>query len=164
MIFSDGQEDISRKKRFTRDDLQQNSSLASSFVQKLIEQELSLLQKQICAKNHTLCQAGPKGNRGRTGPEGPPGKYGPIGPPGPMGIKGDVGLPGSPGPLGPRGPPGEKGATGKPGESLSAPSLIDTTRHDSESRTHVKRMRVSRLLFTRHSLHRREFVSAGESH
>ena len=140
MIFSDGQEAISREKRFTRDDTQQNSSLASSFAKKLIKQELSLLQNQICAKNLTLCQAGPKGNRGRrgrpgnrgkrgppgrTGPEGPPGKYGPIGPPGPIGVKGDVGLPGSPGPLGPRGPPGEKGAAGKPGESLSAPSLIE---------------------------------------
>ena len=140
MIFSDDQEAISRKKRFTRDDLQQNSSTASSFVKKLIKQELGLLQNQICAKNHTLCQAGQKGNRGRrgrpgnrgklgppgrTGPEGPPGEHGPIGSPGPIGVKGDVGLPGSPGPSGPRGPPGEKGATGKPGESLSAPSLTE---------------------------------------
>ena len=56
MIFSDEQEAISRKKRFTRDDLQQNSSPAFSFVQKLIKQELGLLQNQFCAKNHTLAK------------------------------------------------------------------------------------------------------------
>ena len=102
----------------------------------LIKQELALLQDKICAKDHTLCRSGPKGNigrrgkqgtRGRQGPpgrpglNGPPGKHGPKGPQGPMGIKGDVGLPGDPGPVGPRGPSGMKG---EPGQSISAPSLL----------------------------------------
>ena len=105
----------------------------------MIKQELGLLQNQVCAKDHTLCLAGPKGNtgrrgrtggRGRLGPpgrpgsNGPPGKHGPIGAQGPMGIKGDVGAPGDPGPLGPRGPPGMKGAKGEPGLSISAPYLL----------------------------------------
>ena len=105
----------------------------------LIKQELSLLQNQVCAKDHTLCRAGPKGNtgrrgrtgvRGRTGPpgrpgsNGSPGKHGPTGSQGPMGIKGDVGIPGDPGPVGPRGAPGMKGDKGEPGQSISAPSLL----------------------------------------
>ena len=105
----------------------------------LIKQELSLLQNQVCAKDHTLCRAGPKGNTGRRGrpgnrgrpgppgrpgPNGSPGKHGPIGPQGPVGIKGDVGIPGDPGPVGFIGPPGLKGAKGEPGQSISAPSLL----------------------------------------
>ena len=133
------QETISRQTRSSPDDSQQKSTLTASEVQVLIKQELSLLQNQVCAKDHTLCSAGPKGNTGRrgrpgtrgkpgppgrTGPNGPPGKHGPIGPQGPMGIKGDVGIPGNPGPVGVRGPPGVKGAKGEPGESISAPSLL----------------------------------------
>ena len=105
----------------------------------LIKQELGLLQDQVCAKDHTPCRAGPKGNtgrrgrpgtRGRAGPpgrpgsNGSPGKHGPIGSQGPMGIKGDVGMPGDPGPVGPRGPPGMKGDKGAPGRSISAPSIL----------------------------------------
>ena len=105
----------------------------------LIKQELSLLQNQVCAKDHTLCRAGPKGNtgrrgrpgnRGRPGPPGRPGpsghpsKHGPVGPKGPVGIKGDVGIPGDPGPVGLSGPPGVKGAKGEQGQSISAPSLL----------------------------------------
>ena len=100
-----------------------------------------MLQNQICAKDETLCRAGPKGNTGlrgrprtrgrpgppgRPGPEGPPGKHGPIGPQGPIGIKGDLGVPGDPGPAGPRCPAGVKGAKGKPGQSISAPSLLQS--------------------------------------
>ena len=111
-----------------------------SEVQVLIKQELSLLQDQVCAKDHTLCRAGPKGNTGRrgrpgargrpgppgrTGSNGSPGKHGPIGTQGPMGIKGDVGIPGDPGPAGPRGPPGMKGDKGDPGQSLLAPALLE---------------------------------------
>ena len=105
----------------------------------LIKQELSLLQNQVCAKNQTLCRAGPKGKKGRRGrpgirgkpgppgrpgQNGPPGKHGAIGPQGLVGIKGDVGIAGNPGPVGVRGPPGVKGTKGEPGESLSAPSLL----------------------------------------
>ncbi|KAL9975865.1 hypothetical protein ACROYT_G013079 [Oculina patagonica] len=133
------QETISRQKRSSPDDSQQKSTLTASEVQVLIKQELGLLQNQLCAKDHTLCRTGPKGNtgrrgkpgtRGRPGPpgrpgsDGPPGKHGPIGSLGPMGIKGDVGVPGDPGPVGPRGPPGMKGNKGEPGQSISAPSLL----------------------------------------
>ena len=115
----------------------------------LIKQELAVLQDQICAKDHALCQSGPKGNtgrrgksgtRGKQGPpgrpglQGPPGKHGPIGAQGPMGIKGDVGIPGHPGPVGPRGPPGIKG---EPGQPISAPSVlqrpVDTTVNESNT-------------------------------
>ena len=147
-LISDGQEAIPRQKRSSPDN---NSAPTASEVQVLIKQELSLLQNQVCAKNHTLCRAGPRGTKGRRGrpgtrgrqgppgkqglpgkqgppgrpgPSGPPGKHGPIGAQGPMGIKGDVGKPGSPGPVGLTGPPGVKGDKGEPGESLSAPSLL----------------------------------------
>ncbi|KAL9975102.1 hypothetical protein ACROYT_G012218 [Oculina patagonica] len=115
------------------------STLTASEVKVLIKQELGLLQNQVCAKDHTLCRTGPKGNTGRRGrpgtrgipgptgspgSSGPPGKHGPIGAQGPMGIKGDVGMPGDPGPVGPRGPPGMKGVKGEPGQSISAPSLL----------------------------------------
>ena len=130
------QETISRQKRTVS---QEKSTLTASEVQVLIKQELGLLQNQVCAKDHTLCRPGLKGNtgkrgrpgtRGRPGPpgrpgtKGPPGKHGPIGTDGPMGIKGDVGVPGDPGPVGPRGPPGLKGHKGEPGQSISAPSLL----------------------------------------
>ncbi|KAL9975068.1 hypothetical protein ACROYT_G012184 [Oculina patagonica] len=130
---------MSRQKRTSPDDSQQKSTLTASEVQVLIKQELGLLQNQVCAKDHTLCRTGPKGNtgrrgrpgtRGRPGPpgrpgtNGPPGKHGPIGAQGPMGIKGDIGMPGDPGPVGPRGPPGMKGVKGEPGQSISAPSLL----------------------------------------
>ena len=116
-----------------------NLTLSASEVQVLIKQELGVLQNQVCAKDHTLCRPGPKGNTGRRGrpgtrgkpgppgilgPNGPPGKHGPIGRQGPMGIKGDVGISGKPGPMGPRGHPGLKGDKGDPGESISAPSLL----------------------------------------
>ena len=108
-------------------------------MQVLIKQELGVLQNQVCAKDHTLCRPGPKGNtgrrgkpgtRGRPGPPGRhgssglPGKHGPIGAQGPMGVKGDIGMPGNPGPVGPRGLPGMKGDRGEPGQSISAPSLL----------------------------------------
>ena len=142
---------ISRTKRSSpaESDSQQKSSLTASEVQVLIKQEIDLLQDQVCAKDHTLCRTGPKGNTGRRGKSGtrgkpgppgrpglngPPGKHGPIGVQGPIGIKGDVGMPGDPGPVGPRGPPGMKG---EPGQSLSAPSLLqrpgDTTVNESNT-------------------------------
>ena len=129
-----------RQKRSSPDDSQQKSTLTASEVRLLIKQEFGLLQNQVCAKDHTLCRTGPKGNtgrrgrsgtRGRPGPPGRPGsngppgiKHGPIGAQGPMGIKGDVGVPGDPGPVGPRGLPGMKGEKGEPGQSISAPSLL----------------------------------------
>jgi len=134
--YKDG---ISRQRRSSPDHSQQKSVQTASEVKLLINQELRLLQNQICAKDETLCRSGPKGNTGRrgrsgtrgrpgppgrTGPEGPPGKHGPIGPQGPVGIKGDLGVPGDPGPAGPRGPQGVKGAKGDPGQSISAPSLL----------------------------------------
>ena len=137
--FTGEQETLSRKKRYSPDDSQQKSTLIASEVQVLIKQELGLLQNQVCAKDHTLCSAGPKGNTGRrgkqgtrgrpgppgrTGSNGPPGKHGPIGSQGPTGIKGDVGIPGDPGPVGPRGRQGLKGDKGDPGQSISAPSLL----------------------------------------
>ena len=145
-----GQQDvILRAKRSSPGDSQQKPTITASEVQMLIKQELALLQDQVCAKDHTLCRSGPKGNtgrrgkpgtRGRQGPpgrpgvNGPPGKHGPIGPQGPMGIKGHIGIPGDPGPVGPRGPPGMKG---EPGQSLSAPSLlqrpVDTTVNESHT-------------------------------
>jgi len=123
-------ETLSRKRR-SLPDSKQKSSLTASEVQVLIKRELGLLQHQVCAKDHTLCRAGPKGNtgrrgrpgtRGRPGPpgrpgsNGPPGKHGPIGSQGPMGMKGDVGIPGDSGPVGLRGPPGMKGDKGDPGQ------------------------------------------------
>ena len=139
--FPGEQRIITRKRRSSPDDLQQKSTLTASEVRLLVKQELDLLQNQVCAKDHTLCRTGPRGNtgrrgrpgtRGRPGPpggpgsEGPPGKHGPIGAQGPMGIKGDVGMPGNPGPVGPRGPPGMKGNKGEPGHSISAPSLLQS--------------------------------------
>jgi len=133
------QESASREKRNISPG--HNLTLTASEVHKLIKKELGLLQNQVCAKDHTLCRAGPKGNtgrrgrpgtRGRPGPpgkpgsSGPPGKHGPIGSQGPMGIKGDVGIPGISGPVGPRGPPGMKGAKGEPGQSISPPSLLQS--------------------------------------
>ncbi|XP_022796335.1 uncharacterized protein LOC111334787 [Stylophora pistillata] len=118
----------------------------------LIRQELNLLQNQVCAKDHTLCRARPKGNRGRRGRpgsrgkpgppgrpglSGSPGKHGPIGLQGPKGTKGDIGIPGEQGPMGLRGPSGVKGAKGEPGQSLSAPSLrerpVGTTVNESQT-------------------------------
>ena len=104
----------------------------TSDVQRLIREELSQLQEQICAKDHVLCRAGPKGNPGhrgrrgmpgrpgRPGPQGLPGNDGPVGPQGPIGLRGDPGVPGETGPPGPRGPQGVKGERGK---SPSAPFL-----------------------------------------
>ena len=139
MKFLGEEEAITRQKRSSLHDSQQKSILTNSEVQVLIKRELGLLQNQVCAKDHTLCRTGPKGNtgrrgrkgtRGRPGPpggpgsNGPPGKHGPIGAQGPMGIKGDVGVPGDPGLVGPGGPPGMKGDKGEPGQSISAPSLL----------------------------------------
>jgi len=118
------QETLSRKRRSSSaGESQQKSTLTASEVQVLIKQELSLLQNQVCAKDHTLCRAGPKGNTGRRGRPGPPGRPSSNGPPGKHGPKGDVGILGDPGPVGPRGPPGMKGDKGDPGQSISAPSL-----------------------------------------
>ena len=132
------QHSVSREKRNISPE--HNLTLSASEVQVLIKQELGLLQNQVCAKDHTLCRPGPKGNtgrrgkpgtRGKPGPtgrpgsNGPPGKHGPIGSQGPMGIKGDAGIPGEPGPVGPRGPPGVKGDKGEPGQSISVPVLLE---------------------------------------
>ena len=105
-------------------------------VQMLINQHLQLVKNQICASDHKLCMAGPKGSTGRdgkTGSPGPRGKSGKPGPPGPIGQHGPQGPPGrtgqqgSQGPAGPPGPPGPSGETGPKGEprpALSAPSLV----------------------------------------
>ena len=110
----------------------QTTTSDPSDVQRLIREELSQLQDQICAKDHVLCQAGPKGNPGRRGrpglrgrpgrpgSQGPPGKHGPVGRHGPIGLKGDPGVPGDIGPPGPTGPQGVKGERGM---SISAPYL-----------------------------------------
>ena len=131
------QHSVSREKRNISPG--HNLTLSASEVQVLIKQELGVLQNKVCAKDRTLCHAGPKGNTGRRGkpgtrgkpgppgrigPNGPPGKHGPIGIQGLMGTKGDVGIPGDPGHVGPRGPPGMKGDKGEPGQSISAPSLL----------------------------------------
>ncbi|KAL9975101.1 hypothetical protein ACROYT_G012217 [Oculina patagonica] len=85
----DHQESFSREKRsLSPGYLSENATLTASEVQELIKQELGLLKNQVCAKDHTLCRAGPKGNTGRRGRPGtrgrpgPPGKRGPIGKPG----------------------------------------------------------------------------------
>ena len=151
-IFQGSEVPSSRQKRALPDKSQQKSTQTVADVKMLIKKELRLLQKQICAKDETLCRSGPKGKtgrwgkpgtRGKPGPsggpgsEGAPGKHGPVGPQGPMGIKGDLGLPGDPGPVGPRGPPGEKGTKGEPGQSISAPSLLqrpaETTVNESQT-------------------------------
>ena len=105
---------------------------STSDVQRLIREEFSQLQDQICANNHVLCQEGAKGNPdrrgrpglrgkpGRPGPHRSPGKHGPVGPQGPIGLRGDPGVPGKIGSPGLRGPQGVKGERGK---TVSAPFL-----------------------------------------
>ena len=130
---------MSRKKRASPQNSQQNRIQTVSEVKRIIKEELRLLQNQICAKDETVCRSGPKGNTGRRGkpgnrgrpghpgrpgPEGPPGKHGPIGSQGQMGLKGDLGVPGDPGHAGPPGLPGRKGVKGEPGKSIAAPSLL----------------------------------------
>ena len=130
---------MSRKKRASPQNSQQNRIQTVSEVKRIIKEELRLLQNQICAKDEAVCRSGPKGNTGRRGkpgnrgrpgppgrpgPEGPPGKHGPIGSQGQMGLKGDLGVPGDPGPAGPPGLPGRKGVKGEPGKSIAAPSLL----------------------------------------
>ena len=133
LLLSGDEESVSRYKR----SVSSVSSLTTPQtttpdVQRLIREELSHLRNQICAKDHVLCQKGPKGNQGRRGrpglrgkagkpgPHGPPGKHGPVGPQGPIGLRGDPGVPGKIGPPGPRGPQGVKGERGK---TVSAPFL-----------------------------------------
>ena len=122
LCFQGDHENISRQKRSSPTNSLQKSVQTAADVKLLIKEELRLLQKQVCAKDETLCRSGPKGSRGRRGrpgtrgrpgPEGPPGKHGPLGPQGAMGVKGDLGLPGYPGPAGTVGPPGEKGVKGE---------------------------------------------------
>ena len=133
LLLSGQEESVSRYKRSV---LSVNSPTTpqtiTSDVQRLIREELSQLQDQICAKDHVLCSAGPKGNPGRRGrpglrgrpgrpgPHGPPGKHGPVGPQGPIGLRGDPGVPGE---IGPPGPKGSQGIKGERGKSLSAPFL-----------------------------------------
>ena len=143
---------MSRKKRASPQNSQQNRIQTVSEVKRIIKEELRLLQNQICAKDETVCRSGPKGNTGRrgkpgnrgrpgppgrSGPEGPTGKHGPIGSQGPMGLKGDLGVPGDPGPAGPPGLPGQKGVKGEPGKSIAAPSLlqqpVETTVNESQT-------------------------------
>ena len=72
--FPGEQDTLSRKRRSSLEEPQQKSTLTASEVQALIKQELGLLQNQVCAKDHTLCRAGPKGNMGRRGRPGTRGK------------------------------------------------------------------------------------------
>ena len=104
---------------------QVSPTVTPSYVQLLIRDELLLLQNQICATDHVLCRAGPRGKPGRRGRRGSPGKHGPQGIPGPMGIKGDPGVQGDVGPPGPRGLRGEKGQKGEQGKSISAPFFME---------------------------------------
>ena len=133
LLLSGQEESISRHKRSVSSvNSPTTPQTTTSDVQRLIREELSQLQNQICAKDHASCRVGPKGNpglRGRPGlpgrpgtpgPQGPPGKHGPVGPQGPIGLRGDPGVPGKIGPPGPRGPQGVKGERGK---SVSAPFL-----------------------------------------
>ena len=135
LLLSGQKERVSRYKRSAASaNLPTPSQTTTSDVQRLIREELRQLQYQICAKDHVLCSAGPKGNPGRRGrpglrgrpgrpgPHGPPGKHGPIGPQGPIGLRGDPGVPGEIGPPGPRGPQGVKGERG---ETVSAPFLLE---------------------------------------
>ena len=108
----------------------------STAIRVLINKHLQLVKNKICASDHKLCMAGPKGStgrRGKTGRPGPrgcggrPGPSGPIGKHGPRGPPGQTGRQGSPGPAGPPGPPGPPGGPGpkgEPGPALSAPSLV----------------------------------------
>ena len=128
MLLLSGDEDS--VSRYKRSDSSVNSpkipQTTTSDIRRLIREELSQLQDQICVKDHMLCRTGSKGNPGRRGrpgrpgPQGPPGKHGPVGPEGPIGLRGDPGLPGDVGSPGPRGPQGVKGEKGK---TVSAPFL-----------------------------------------
>ena len=133
LLFSGLEESVSRYKRSVPSVNSPTTPQATAFdVQRLIREELSQLQGQLCAKDRVLCRAGPKGNPGRRGrpglrgrpgrpgPHGPPGKHGPVGPQGPIGLRGDPGVPGKIGPPGPRGPQGAKGVRG---QTVSAPFL-----------------------------------------
>ena len=133
LLLSGQEESVSRHKRSVSSvNSPTTPQTTTSDVQRLIREELSQLQDQICAKDHVLCRVGPKGNPGRRGrqglrgrpgrpgPHGPPGKHGPVGPQGPVGLRGDPGVPGEIGPPGPRGPQGAKGESGK---TVSAPFL-----------------------------------------
>ena len=134
LLLSGQKESVSRYKRSVVSSVNSPTTAQKITldVQRLIREELSQLQNQICAKDHVLCSAGPKGNPGRRGsaglrgrpgrpgPQGPPGKHGPVGPQGPIGLRGDPGVPGKIGSPGPRGPQGVKGERGK---TASAPFL-----------------------------------------
>ena len=132
LLLSGDEEGVSRYKRSVSVNSHTTQQTTTSDVQRLIREELSQLQDQICAKDHVLCRTGSKGNPGRRGrpglrgrpgrpgPQGQPGKHGPMGPQGPIGLRGDPGLPGDIGPPGPRGPQGVKGEKGK---TVSAPFL-----------------------------------------
>ena len=124
LLLSGQEESVLRHKRSVSSvNSPTTPQITTSDVQRLIREELSQLQDQICAKDHMLCRVGPKGNpglRGRIGPPGFPGTNGPMGPQGPIGLRGDPGMPGRIGPPGPRGPQGFKGERGK---SVSAPFL-----------------------------------------
>ena len=128
IILSGSKESVSREKRSVSSATTPvDPTVTPSYVQLLIREELRLLQNQICAKDHVLCRAGPRGNPGRRGKMGRPGKHGPQGAPGRMGIKGDPGVPGIMGPPGPTGPQGVKGEKGEQGKSISAPRLMESS-------------------------------------
>ena len=111
LLLSDEKESVSRYRRSASSvNSPTTPQTLTSNVQRLIREELSQLQNQICAKDHVLCRVGPKwnpghrgrpglrGRPGRPGPHGPPGKHGPVGPQGPVGLRGDPGVPGEIGP------------------------------------------------------------------
>ena len=135
LLLSGDEESFARYKRSVPSvNSPKTPQTSTSDVQRLIREELSQLQDQICAKDHVLCQEGPKGNPGRRGrpglrgkpgrpgPHVPPGKHGRVAPQGPIGLRGDPGVPGEIGPPGPRGPKGVKGEMGK---TVSAPFFIN---------------------------------------
>ena len=69
----DHKEGNSREKRsVSSPNGQPSPTVTPSYVQLLIRDELRLLQNQICAKDHVLCRAGPRGKQGRRGRPGNP--------------------------------------------------------------------------------------------
>ena len=109
----------------------------------LINQQLQLVKNQICASDHKLCMAGPKGSTGRRGKTGRPGPIGKHGPRGPPGRTGRQGYPGPAGPPGPPGPPGETGPQGEPGPGLSAPSLVSASASLTVNETQTAKLMCS---------------------
>ena len=101
VLLSGQEKSVSRHKRSVSSvNSRTTPQITTSDMQRLIREELSQLQVQICAKEHVLCRVGPKGNPGLRGTPGlpgapgRPGKHGPMRPQAPIGLRGDPGVPG----------------------------------------------------------------------